>query len=91
MIYSFDIFDTLITRNIQTPQAIFKVMQEQLCDWIWLDDIVKQHFAQLRIEAEQEARIHAKAQNREEVSIYEIYEFLRYPSALSAHFPVRCQ
>lgn len=76
MIYSFDIFDTLITRNIQTPQAIFKVMQEQLCDWIWLDDIVKQHFAQLRIEAEQEARIHAKAQNREEVSIYEIYEFL---------------
>lgn len=63
-IISFDIFDTLVLRNVQNPTDVFRIMG---C-------ILKiEKFCQLRIKAENEARRDGAAQK---VNIYDIYDVL---------------
>ncbi len=50
-VYSFDIFDTLITRKTAEPKAIFLAVQEKIKDFN-LPDFLKNNFALLRFEAE---------------------------------------
>lgn len=68
--YSFDIFDTLITRNTASPYGIFLIMQEQLKDNNILGEHVFDNFAELRIKAEKNARQFSCAA---EISLKDIY------------------
>lgn len=51
MLYSFDVFDTIITRNTATPDGIFALMQYDLkydSKYIHLDEYIKNNFYVLR-------------------------------------------
>ena len=69
---SFDIFDTLIKRNVQNPTDIFEIIQKRSSEKIY-------DFKEKRMIAEKTAR---KKSNREEVSLKEIYNELDYPANL---------
>ena len=54
--FSFDVFDTLITRKTATPQGVFFVMQDKMlheAKYNCLDRAIKESFAELRIHAEE--------------------------------------
>ena len=70
-VISFDIFDTLITRNISRPLDVYKIL-EQACYKYTLGKIT--NFCQLRCIAEVESR---KLLNSNETSINLIYKFIR--------------
>lgn len=77
MLYSFDIFDTLITRTTASPQGIFALMQEKLRREQaenGLADYVIDNFFELRIHGERLARKAASFQRIEEVTLRDIYE-----------------
>lgn len=57
---SFDLFDTLVKRNVENPKDIFKIMELSIGD----------HFAEKRIEAEKKARSESCF---EEITLEEIY------------------
>lgn len=74
--YSFDVFDTLITRTTATPQGIFALMKDRLVeekDTNRLEDYVIENFFELRIHSEELIREHAFFQAREEVKLKDIY------------------
>lgn len=77
-LYSFDVFDTLITRNTATPNGIFALMQNLLksdcCSE--MDAFVKNNFYQLRIGAEQVARNTYCVNGIEDVTLEQIYDVL---------------
>jgi len=53
--YSFDVFDTLITRKTATPKGIFALMQDKLVkdeQYIGISDYVRNNFFELRINSE---------------------------------------
>lgn len=74
--YSFDVFDTLITRATATPYGIFALMRERLrreqaeSD---LEDYVIENFYELRIHSEELMRKSASCQKQEEISLRDIY------------------
>ena len=72
MLYSFDIFDTLITRKTQTPNGVFLYMQEELKR---IEDYktIADDFISLRVDAEQEARIF---NDGDEIGLNDIYKCL---------------
>ena len=76
MLYSFDVFDTLITRMTATPYGIFAVMHQRLmteeryCD---LPFRIRYNFYTLRIQAEQVARFHNRTDEIEEITLHDIY------------------
>ena len=75
--YSFDVFDTLITRTTAAPQGIFALMKEQLYkeqSVNKLDGYVVENFFELRIHSEELARRAGRYQGREEVTLYDIYK-----------------
>lgn len=58
-LYSFDVFDTLITRTTATPFGIFAIMQQMLQDdkkWGEILPYTRNNFYELRINAERLAR-----------------------------------
>lgn len=59
---SFDIFDTLIKRNVAEPEDIFEIMEKQ----------VGQGFKDKRIRAEQKAR---KELGKKEINLIDIYQY----------------
>ncbi len=79
--YSFDIFDTLITRKTYSPYGIFSIMKDKLIrlqkdsmdisanEWV-------SSFDSLRIRAEQSIRAVFSYQNREDVTLSDIYSEL---------------
>ncbi len=74
--YSFDVFDTLITRTTATPQGIFALMKDRLeieRGRNSLDDYIIDNFFELRIHSEELARKACCMQNVEEVDLQEIY------------------
>lgn len=74
--YSFDVFDTLITRTVAAPQGIFALMKDRLKKEKGvnkLDDYVIDNFFELRIHSEELARKSFSAQNMEEVRLKDIY------------------
>lgn len=75
-VISFDVFDTLILRNMDKPVDVFYLLQN------------KYHypnFKQLRIEAEQKARIERNKKNSDtEVTLYEIWNYLEVMTGINA-------
>lgn len=70
MLYSFDVFDTLITRKTLTPKGVFLYMQEELKK-IEEYKTIADDFALLRVDAEQKARIFNSG---DEIGIKDIYK-----------------
>lgn len=68
-VISFDIFDTLILRNVYKPTDIFEAVGKKTKELSWCDD-----FAKLRIQAEADSR--KKVQNGE-CNLEEIYQEIR--------------
>lgn len=75
--YSFDVFDTLISRTTAAPQGIFALMRDRLRDEKdinILDDYVIDNFIELRVHSEELVRKAGSFQNVEEVTLRDIYE-----------------
>ena len=76
--YSFDVFDTLLTRVTATPEGIFALMQHCLQEvqkekQIFFSDYIKTNFFSLRIGAEQVARNTYCKNGIEDVTLEQIY------------------
>ena len=79
MIYSFDVFDTLITRKLGTPKGIFAIIQDKLTNernYEDLPDILRENFFELRIAAEQAAGRFYNNDNSGEITISQIYSVI---------------
>lgn len=79
-VYSFDLFDTVISRKTGTPKGIFCMMQQKMQEtWPEAAPYFTEHFFDIRIRAEQIAREEA---NREEISLNIIYQTMQrfYPA-----------
>ncbi|WP_458458419.1 glycosyltransferase, partial [Pseudobutyrivibrio sp.] len=77
--YSFDIFDTLITRSVAEPVGIFSIMQSMLQNNFEFADIpahVKSNFVVLRTGAENMARTVYCINGTEDKTLNQIYEML---------------
>lgn len=75
--YSFDVFDTLITRTTATPQGIFALMKDRIAlekGENKLEDDIIDDFFELRIHSEELARKSRSAQNVEEINMRDIYD-----------------
>lgn len=75
--YSFDIFDTLITRSTATPEGIFAFIQKDLIDkdkYKTISKAVRNNFYQLRIMAEKLARYTYQNRQTEDITLQQIYE-----------------
>ena len=86
MLYSFDIFDTLITRTTATPKGIFAIMQERLISDETYRDIseyVRYNFFSLRIYAEELSIFFCRRNGDEDTSIKQIYETIGRTGNLS--------
>ena len=77
MLYSFDVFDTLITRTTALPTGIFALMQERLLHDEAYGDIpiyIRGNFYELRIHAEELARTNYQKNGVDDVTLEQIYE-----------------
>ena len=89
MVYTFDIFDTLITRTTAEPTGIFVIMQKRLLESDTYKEIplnLRKHFMDFRVNAEAEARIWERQNGREDVTLDRIYRAL----ACMNHMPEEC-
>lgn len=85
--YSFDIFNTLITRTTLTPQGIFALMQQKLSSdtqYGHLPSHIRNNFYTLRIQAEKLARLSNQCKGLEEVTLRDIYEAMAMSGNLDA-------
>ena len=78
-IISFDIFDTLITRNFFSPSDIFKIME----NIINKNGININNFSKLRKFSEKELRDKLKESTCEEITLSDIYSFIQKKTMLS--------
>lgn len=76
---SFDLFDTLIFRTLQSPQDVFRVIPILYNERNTVEKVDEHKFYVDRIFAECKAR---KKAEKEEVSLDEIYSNLEYPDLL---------
>lgn len=78
-LYSFDIFDTLVTRKVATPLGIFAIMQNVLQHNNFnVDNRLKDNFYDIRIGAEQTARSRkCYYENHREIYFDDIYEVIK--------------
>ncbi len=78
-LYSFDIFDTLVTRTTAVPTGVFSVMQTALKNERYkeIPQYIKDNFCKIRIESEKFARYENSLKGYEEVTFDEIYESIR--------------
>ncbi len=86
MLYSFDVFDTIITRKTATPRGIFALMQSRIAsDLVFraLPAFFYHSFRELRIGAERQARKFYSDQQHSEISLDQIYSVLAKDSGLS--------
>jgi len=61
ILYSFDVFDTIITRTTATPPGIFVLMEcklRTLSEYLEIHSHIRENFCQLRINAEKMARMY---------------------------------
>lgn len=74
--YSFDIFDTLITRKTAVPDGIFAIMQSELRkeDFASIPVSIRNNFYRLRIAAEKLARYSYQNGETEDVTLAQIYD-----------------
>lgn len=73
-IYSFDVFDTVLTRSIANPKDLFRIMQLRLPDeFPDLNPILFKAFHGVRVWAEFKAR---RLSSREDILLHEIYSVI---------------
>lgn len=87
MLYSFDIFDTIITRVTATPQGVFALMQERLINdekYKVLPGHICSNFYLLRTYAETLAHYQYMRNGIQEVTLQQIYSALALNCELSA-------
>jgi len=83
---SFDIFDTLITRNTYTPKGIFDIIQEKIYTMDKTESFgidLSHNFAECRVLAEQDAWRICRQRNSEEITLLEIYHSFRRMTGIS--------
>lgn len=73
MLYSYDIFDTLITRVTYKPNGINIKMQEDLLDHTCVLNYIKYNYSDIRTESEIKARNYNELLDIEEVTLDEIF------------------
>lgn len=80
MVYSFDVFDTLITRSTAAPEGIFAIMRKLLQEREEFNENfneeIKHNFYEMRIGAEQVARNTYCREGVEDVVLEQIYHVL---------------
>lgn len=82
-LYSFDIFDTLITRTTATPDGIFLIIQDKLLKGNYdVPDFIKKNFYLIRKNTGNFTRF-SKQGIKEEITIYDIYENISNNNYLS--------
>jgi FMN phosphatase YigB (HAD superfamily) len=81
MVYSFDIFDTILARNTLTPKGIFSLMRQIIKRDPKYPITLRLNFFNIRIRAEQEAREHLT--DREEIEFEEIYRIIQHQFGLT--------
>lgn len=84
--FSFDIFDTLVTRKTITPLGVFSIIQEKLCQDtspIQIPSHVKENFCEIRTRTEKFMYQKVCNEVKRDVTIYEIYERIAYQYGLS--------
>ena len=74
-LYSFDIFDTLITRKTATPLGIFLLMQDRLKSYD-IDKYIKNNFYYIRIETERYLRKYFCNAENEDITLFAIYDLI---------------
>ena len=87
MVYSFDVFDTLITRKTATPQGVFAYMQKVLKEdvkYAGISSYIRENFYVLRIGSEQAARVYFGSDEIEDVTLEQIYEAMGRTACLSS-------
>ena len=67
-VVSFDIFDTLLFRNLYQPTDVFRIMEKEISSEYGIED-----FSELRINCEVSSR---KEENKYETTLDEIYELM---------------
>ena len=85
MMYSFDVFDTLITRNTATPKGIFSIMQYHLqhdSRWASIPDHIKNNFYHLRVHAEK-FPVSSLEPGIEEVTLDQVYSFFSHTPSVT--------
>ena len=86
MVYSFDVFDTLITRTTAEPKGIFTIMEEILQRDAKYEKYplhLRKHFRDFRVEAEVQARYRAERAGQEDVTLELIYAQLAHMNYLA--------
>ena len=80
-VYSFDVFDTVLTRTVASPRALFELVQSRLSSLHSLPRQLVRRFPDIRIKAERRARLCA---TREETTLDEIYQKIADEHVLEA-------
>lgn len=91
---SFDIFDTLITRQTATPNGIFKLIEDKLLSSKKYADIpffVKDNFCILRSQGEAYLRRTKVTKDIQDITFDEIYEVIGYNNGLSLEHLTLCK
>ena len=77
MLYSFDVFDTVITRKTATPQGIWKLMQRELLReraYVGIPEYVRKNFYDLRIRIERLVRVNNCYNGVDDILLPRIYD-----------------
>ena len=83
-LYSFDIFDTLVTRKVATPTGIFALMQEKIQSDESFPKEIREDFYTIRTNSEKFVRDIAKKQSGyNEISFDDIYFYIQQNYKLS--------
>lgn len=83
-LYSFDIFDTLVTRKTATPSGIFLVMQELLKNNPNYPEFLKSNFKKIRIETEAFVREQLTlSKNFQDITLEDIYNRIQINYSLT--------
>lgn len=85
-LYSFDIFDTTISRIVGSPQGIFSIIRDRLLhdgDYKLVPTSLKNNFISIRINAEDILRKNVDNKNQE-IILKEIYDKIAYDYFLSS-------
>lgn len=85
--YSFDVFDTLITRSTKNPHGVFYIMQERISSMELEEKCsLGRNFAQIRINAEKEAGAYSSlSKDKMEVNLETIYQVVMQMTGISLH------
>lgn len=88
-LYSYDIFDTVITRKVATPHGIFELVQRELIQnerYNFVPKYIRENFFDLRIKSEEYARTHLKKSPNSDISIDDIYYAMNMSSQVELSY-----